>query len=233
LVPLELFADRAFAGANLLTLALYGALSGILFLLPFELIGRRGLSPGEVGLALLPLGLIIGIGARPAGDLADRHGVRGFLAAGSMLVALSAAWLVVNPPGLVAGVLAPIAILGIGMALVVAPVTTAVMNAAPDSAAGAASGISNTASRFAGLFAIVLVTAIAASVFAASGGAAGGFGVFPPAGDPSAAAVAEAFANGWIAAMTANALLAATAAIVAWRMPPPRIPPEPRHPDGA
>ena len=67
LVPLGLFADRAFTGANLLTLALYGALSGVLFLLPFELIGHRGLSPGEVGLVFLPLGLIIGVFARRAG----------------------------------------------------------------------------------------------------------------------------------------------------------------------
>ncbi|PZQ46538.1 MAG: MFS transporter [Rhodovulum sulfidophilum] len=220
LVPLGLFADRAFVGANLLTLALYGALSGILFLLPFELIGRRAMSPGEVGLVLLPLGLIIGVGARPAGDLADRHGARPFLAAGSTLVAVSAAWLMLSPPGLVAGVLAPVALLGFGMALVVAPVTTAVMSAAPDSAAGAASGISNAASRFAGLFAIALVTALAASVFAASGGAGGRFGVFPPAGDPAAGTVADAFARGWIVAMAANALLAAAGAITAWRMLP-------------
>ena len=61
LVPLGLFASRAFAGANLMTLFLYGALSGVLFLLPFELIGRRGLGPTEVGLVLLPMGLVIGL----------------------------------------------------------------------------------------------------------------------------------------------------------------------------
>lgn len=222
LVPLGLFANRAFAGANLLTLALYGALSGILFLLPFELIGHRGLSPGEVGLVLLPLGLIIGVFARPVGILSDRHGARVFLASGSALVALSAALLMLNLPGLVVGVLAPIGILGAGMALVVAPVTTVVMNAAPDSAAGAASGVNNAASRFAGLFAIAVVTALAVSVFDVSGGAGGRFGVFPAADDPSAAAVGRAFANGWIAAMTVNALLATAAAIIAWRTLPER-----------
>jgi EmrB/QacA subfamily drug resistance transporter len=225
LVPLGLFADRAFTGANLLTVALYGALSGILFLLPFDLIGRRGLSPGEVGLVLLPLGLIIGVFARPMGDLADRRGPRRFLAAGSALVALSAVWLMLSPPGLVAGILAPIVLLGSGMALVVAPVTTVVMNAAPDSAAGAASGINNAASRFAGLFAIVVVSAIAASVFAAGGGAGARFGVFPPPGDPSAENVRQAFAIAWIAAMAANALLATAAAFIAWRIPSsPRAP---------
>ena len=75
-MPLSLFAIRAFTGANLLTLFLYGALSAVLFLLPFELIGRRGLSASAVGLVLLPLGLIIGVFARPAGTLADRLGVR-------------------------------------------------------------------------------------------------------------------------------------------------------------
>ena len=93
LVPLSLFASRAFTGANLLTLCLYGALTGVLFLLPFELIGRRGMSPAEVGLVLLPVGVIIGVFARPAGALADRLGARGFLAAGSCLVAVAAAWL--------------------------------------------------------------------------------------------------------------------------------------------
>ena len=83
LVPLSLFASRAFSGANAMTLFLYGALSGVLFLVPFELIGRRGMSPSGVGLVLLPLGLVIGLFARRAGALADRLGVRPFLVAGS------------------------------------------------------------------------------------------------------------------------------------------------------
>ena len=68
LVPMPLFAVRAFAGANLLTLCLYGALSAVMFLLPFDLIGRRGLSPGAVGFVLLPMGLVIGVFARPRRD---------------------------------------------------------------------------------------------------------------------------------------------------------------------
>ena len=99
LVPLTLFASRAFTGANLLTLFLYGALSAVMFLLPFELIGARGLSASTVGLVLLPVGLIIGVGARPAGALADRLGVRGFLVAGSALVAVAAAWLALGRGG--------------------------------------------------------------------------------------------------------------------------------------
>ena len=217
LVPPQLFAIRAFAGANLLTLFLYGALSAVVFLLPFELIARRGLSAGAVGLVLLPLGLIIGVFARPAGTLADRLGVRPFLVAGSALVALAAAWLALALPGLVAGVLAPVAVLAAGMALVVAPLTTAVMNAAPDALAGAASGVNNAASRLAGLFAVALAGAVAAVVFAAAADLPDArFGVLPPSGDPSFPAVAAAFDRAYAAGMAAAAALAALAALAGW-----------------
>jgi hypothetical protein len=217
LVPLGLFASRAFAGANLMTLFLYGALSGALFLLPFELIGRRGVGPSGVGVLLLPLGLVIGVLARPAGSLSDRLGVRPLLVAGSLLVAVSTGWLAVNLPGLALGVMAPIVVLAVGMALVVAPLTTAVMNAAPGALAGAASGVSNAASRLAGLFAVALVTAVAVIVFAAAGAGPGTeFGVFPPAGAAGHTAVAAAFGIAYTLAMAATAGLAAGAALTAW-----------------
>jgi hypothetical protein len=216
LVPLSLFAERAFAGANLLTLFLYGALSAALFLLPFELMARRGLSASQVGLALLPLGLLIGVFARPAGKLADRVGARPLLVAGSALVAAAAAWMAAAPPGLVPGVLGPVALLGAGMALVVAPLTTAVMNAAPDALAGAASGVNNAASRLAGLFAVASVSAVALLVFGAAGAADARFGVLPPADDPAFPAVAAAFDLAYAAGQGAAALMAALAAVVAW-----------------
>jgi len=213
LVPLGLFASRAFSGANLMTLFLYGALSGALFLLPFELIGRRDIGPTGVGLVLLPLGLVIGLLARPAGSLSDRLGVRPFLVAGSALVAASAAWLAANLPGLAGGIVAPIVLLAFGMALVVAPLTTAVMNAAPDALAGAASGVNNAASRLAGLFAVALTSAVAVLVFTAAGpGAGASFGVFPA----DAPRVAEAFGGAYAAGMAANAGLALAAALTAW-----------------
>lgn len=223
LVPMPLFAVRAFAGANLLTLCLYGALSAALFLLPFDLIGRRGLSPGAVGLVLLPMGLVIGVVARPAGTLADRLGVRGFLVAGSSLVAAAALWLALAAPaGLAVGVVLPVLLLAAGMALVVAPLTTAVMNAAPDALAGAASGINNAASRLAGLFAVALAGTVAALVFGAAGGAGASFGVFPPPGDPSLPPVTAAFGQAWRAGMAVAVLLAALAAAVGWATIPPR-----------
>jgi EmrB/QacA subfamily drug resistance transporter len=215
LVPLGLFGSRAFKGANLLTLFLYGALSGVLFLVPFELIGRRGLGAAGVGLVLLPLGLVIGVLARPAGALADRLGVRPFLVVGSALVGVAAAWLATSLPGLVLGMVAPLLTLALGMALVVAPLTTAVMNAAPDAMAGAASGINNAASRLAGLFAVALVGAVAGLVFA-GGGQGAAFGQFPAPGAAGYPAVAAAFGRAYGAAMAVNAGLAAAAALVAW-----------------
>ena len=216
LVPLALFASRAFAGANLMTLFLYGALSGVLFLLPFDLIGRRGLSASEVGLVLLPLGLVIGLFARRAGALADRFGVRPFLVAGSACVAIAAGWLALVLPGLVAGVVAPLLLLAAGMALVVAPLTTAVMNAAPDALAGAASGVNNAASRFAGLFAVALVGAVAALVFAGAAGPEARFGIFPAAGRPTTPPSPPPSTWRIRAGMAACAAMAAAAALTAW-----------------
>jgi hypothetical protein len=198
-----------------MTLFLYGALSGVLFLVPFELIGRRGLGPTGVGLVLLPLGLVIGVLARPAGALSDRFGVRPFLVVGSALVGVAAAWLAASLPGLGVGVVAPLLTLAFGMALVVAPLTTAVMNAAPDAMVGAASGISNAASRLAGLFAVALVSAVAGIVFAA-GGEGASFGQLPPPDAAGHAAAAAAFGRAYGAAMAVNAGLAAAAALVAW-----------------
>lgn len=224
LVPLGLFRSRAFSGANLMTLFLYGALTGVLFLLPFEMIGVRGMSASGVGLALMPLGLIIGLFARPAGSLADRLGVRPMLVGGSLVVTCAAGLFALNPPGLWAGLVAPVALLACGMALVVAPLTTAVMNAAPDALAGAASGVSNAASRLASLFAVALVGALAARIFAAaSAGTEGLFGVLPAPGAADFAVLRDAFALAWRSGMLACATLALAAAFVARAMLPRRI----------
>jgi MFS family permease len=218
-MPPALFAEPAFLGANVMTLFLYGALGGILFLLPFDLIGRRGLGAAEVGLSLLPLGLIIGTLSRGAGSLVDRVGPRPPLVAGSALVALAAAGLALGQGGYWTAVFAPILLLAFGMALVVSPLTTVVMNAAPDHRSGAASGINNAASRLAGLFAVALGGAAANLIFHGrlpEGAAAGQrFGVLPPAGDALRPLVESAFVAAYASALWLTSLWAALAAVVA------------------
>ncbi len=236
-MPLGLFASRAFTGANLATLFLYGALSGMIFLLPFDLMGPRGLSASEVGFTLLPLGLIIGVFASRAGALADKIGARALLVTGSSVAAAAGVAFAIGLPGL-AGTLGPVLLLGSGMTLVVAPLTTVVMNAAPDALSGAASGINNAVSRLAGLFAVALVGAATALVFAGalgSGVGDGHFGVWPAVGSAEYPVVLSAFSRAYGVGMSVSAALAALAAFTAWRMIPGRgdEPPHQDHgPDG-
>jgi EmrB/QacA subfamily drug resistance transporter len=224
IVPLRLFASRVFSGANVVTVFLYAALAGVLFLLPFELIERRGLSAAGSGAVLLPLGGIIGLLSRRFGALGDVHGPRPFLAAGSALVALAAGWLALVPEGLAAGVVAPVTVLAVGMAMVVSPLTTAVMNAAPDGHSGAASGINNAASRIAGVAAVAVIGTVASLVHAAGGGAAGRFGSLPAPADPARAAAEAAFLGAFSAGMALAMLCALAAAVTALATLRARVP---------
>lgn len=228
LMPLSLFSNRVFAGANVVTLFLYGALSGMLFLLPFDLIERRGLSATEVGLTLLPFGAIVGILSRFAGDWADRAGPRMPLVIGSLLLALAAAAMALGIESYWLGVLAPVLLMSFAMAAVAAPLTTTVMNAAPDAQSGAASGVNNAVSRLAGLVAVAVVGATASVVFADSLQAAGSltaeprFGVLPGPGNPARAVFEPAFAQAYAYAQGMAAAWSLLAALVAWLSIPPR-----------
>ena len=163
LLPPVLLRSREFAGANLLTLLLYGAFSAVLFLLPCDLIARRGFSASEAGLVFLPIGIVIGLASRSAGRWADSAGPRLPLILGSAIVALAAILLALSPANLWLGAVGPILLMSVGMAMVVAPLTTAVMNAVPEAESGIASAVNNAASRIAGLSS-VLITGLAASL---------------------------------------------------------------------
>lgn len=225
LMPLSLFESRCFSGANLLTLFLYAAFVTALFLIPFELQSRRGLGATQVGLTMLPIGLVIGVGSRFSGALADRIGPKIPLALGSALVAAGAAWLALGLASYWAGIVAPIVLMACGMALAVAPLTTTVMNAVDEARAGAASGVNNAASRLAGLLGVAAAGSLASGVYFAEAGAAAGpqarFGTLPPPGDPARAALEGAFQSGFSAALLLAAACAAIAIVVAWRLPPP------------
>ncbi|MEM9121786.1 MAG: MFS transporter [Pseudomonadota bacterium] len=215
LIPLSLFRNQRFVGVNLMTLFLYGALGATLFLLPFDLIERRGLTATQMGLALLPFGLIIGAVSRFSGQWADAVGVRTPILTGTLLVALGSGWLALMFAPFWLGVLAPILVIGFGMGLVVAPLTTAVMNAAPEGKAGAASGINNAASRLAGLFAIVFAGVLTSLVFAGRSEGAD-FGALPPPSAPARAALEAAFMQAYSAAMWMTFTWCLMAAIIAF-----------------
>ncbi len=172
MLPLALFRNADFLGANLLTLLLYAALGGALFFLPLELIQVQGYGATAAGAALLPFILIMFVMSRWTGGLVDRFGPMRPLIAGPAIAAVGFALLAV--PGIEAGVsrywssfLPAVAVLGIGMTVTVAPLTTTVMNAAGPDFAGVASGINNAVARTAGLLAIAIFGLVLASVFGA------------------------------------------------------------------
>jgi predicted MFS family arabinose efflux permease len=169
IVPFALFRSRAFTGANLLTLLLYGALSAATFLLPFNLIQVQGYAPSQAGAAFLPFVFTMSLLSRWSGALADRIGARPLLICGPLVAASGLALLAL--PGVGGSYwttfFPPLLVLGIGMALTVAPLTTTVMTSIDDERhAGAASGINNAVARAAGLLSIAVLGAAAVGLFA-------------------------------------------------------------------
>ena len=162
MTPPRLFANGDFTALNLATLFIYAALSVMFFLLPFELIDRRGLSAMEAGAAFLPFTLALGFLSSPVGALADRFGARPMLAGGAGAAALAfVLFIVLREAGFAAGVLAPMAVLGLAFTAIVGPLTAAVMSSVEDRDEGLASGVSNAASRIAQLLGVALAAGLA------------------------------------------------------------------------
>ncbi len=166
MLPLALFRSRTFSAVNLLTLLLYAGLGGAFFFLPFALIQVKGFSAFLAGAAFLPFTLIMALLSRWAGGLLDRFGAKGPLIIGPAIAALGfvlLAWRIGG--GSYGAFLVPIAILGFGMVISVAPLTTTVISAVPDHETGVAAGINNAIASVANLFAVAVLGALALGLY--------------------------------------------------------------------
>jgi len=247
MVPRTLFASRGFSGANLLTLFLYAALGIFFFLFPMDLIQVQGYSTTATGAAALPLILLVFFLSRWSGGLVARYGSQAPLIIGPLIAAFG--FVLCAVPGVGAGYwtgfFPAFVVLGFGMAVSVAPLTTVVMSSVEQERAGAASGINNAVARVASVLAVAILGIVMVKLFSFSlnrilGGALlppgilqyvqsnqiklAGLGL-PPGLDAQTtallrASISHAFVFGFRIVMLICAGLCVASAVVAWLMIP-------------
>ncbi|WP_246776708.1 MFS transporter [Microvirga sp. VF16] len=225
MMPLDLFRVPAFANVNALTLLLYFALSGALFFLPTALIEAHGYSAAKAGSVFLPFTLVMAVLSRLGGVMADRFGTRMLLTVGPLITGLGFALMApaVLHGGYWLAIVPVMIVMGLGMGITVAPLSTTVMNAAPDERIGVASGINNAISRVAGLIAVagLGVTATFGFQHAAAWAspemaglfAQATFGTAPPMSAPPSDSLREIYATAMIGGFGLVALICAAAAV--------------------
>jgi EmrB/QacA subfamily drug resistance transporter len=214
MMPLGMFSSRQFSGANLVTFLVYAALGGFFFLFVSFLQISMGYSPIGAGAASMPVTVLMLVLSARSGALAQRIGARIPLTVGPLVIALGLLLMTGFEPGdsYVTDVLPAVIVFGLGLTLVVAPVTSTVMAAADAQHAGVASGINNAVSRVGGLLAVAVLPVIAGLT---------GDSFYDPA----------KMTDGFHTAMLACAGLSAVGGIVAWLTispAPPETEPEAR-----
>jgi EmrB/QacA subfamily drug resistance transporter len=247
MVPLKLFRSGSFRGANLLTLFLYSALGIFFFLFPLNLIQIQKYSATATGAASLPMILLMFLLSRWSGGLVNSYSPKIPLIVGPLIAALG--FLLFAVPGVRAdywtAFFPAFIVLGLGMAISVAPLTSVIMNSVEQERAGTASGINNAVARVAGVLAVAVLGAVMAAAFAHSlRSSLGSLNLdaklvhdlqsnvaklgsldAPPGMDSEAAgkvrsAIADAFVFGFRLILLVCAGLAIASAGVAWRMIP-------------
>ncbi|GAB3917551.1 MFS transporter [Mucilaginibacter boryungensis] len=171
MMPLELFANATFSGANLLTFFLYAGLGAGMLFLSLNMVQAQGYSQFQSGLTFLPFTVLMISLARFAGSLADKYGPKWFLiigpaAAGAGLLILSFVKQTNGPADYWTTFFPGVLVLGLGMSFTVAPLTTAVMTSVSNHFSGTASGINNAMTRISGVFANAIFGALAVLFFA-------------------------------------------------------------------
>jgi MFS family permease len=167
MIPPALFTSRSFVGVNLLTFLLYFGVTGAFFVLPFNLVQVQHYSSTATGAAFVPFALLVGLLSPRVGALGDRIGARPLLVAGPTITALGLALFALPRIGgpYWATFLAPMLLTGFGMALTVAPLTTAVLGSVTPAEAGIASGVNNTVARMGTVLAVAVVGVVAVALY--------------------------------------------------------------------
>ena len=193
MMPLDLFEDSCFTGLNLVTLLLYGAFGAVMLLVPYVLIEAGGYSPVEAGLALLPLPILLTLGSPVMGQLAARVGPHLPLTIGPMVVAagMLLGTRIQAEASYWSSVLPAMTVMALGMAIAVAPLTSAVLGSVKEKHVAMASGFNSAVARAGGLVATALLGVVLAQE---------GARLIP----------------GFHGAMVASAVAAAAASAVAW-----------------
>jgi EmrB/QacA subfamily drug resistance transporter len=156
MMPLGLFASRTFSAANAMTLLVYAALGAVTFFLVLDLQTVLGYGALEAGMSLLPITVLMLLLAARGGELGSRIGPRIPMTGGPLVMAVAVAWLsrVGANSSYWTGVVPPLVVFGVGLAAMVAPLTSTVLAAAPDDHVGVASGVNNAVARAGSLFAV-------------------------------------------------------------------------------
>jgi len=206
MMPLDLFRSRQFSAANAVTFVVYGALGGVFFLLVAFLQVSAGYTPLAAGAASLPVTLLMLLLSARAGALAQRIGARIPLTVGPLVIAAGMLLMSLIPADAdyLTSVLPAVVVFGLGLTLVVAPVTATVLAAADSRHSGIASGINNAVSRVAGLLAVAVLPLVAGLT---------GDAFYDP----------EAMTSGFHTAMHLTAALSALGGVIAWLTIDPRV----------